>query len=547
MKSLRNEKVCKRDLFQNPNIPVCQFESPVKFLNIADSINEYSGSYSLNTTSGNYGLPNVLFDNPKLISPSGGNISVQQGSVPPIKKNVPFNPQRQKPNIQALDEDTIEKANLIKASRIAYEESFEDAQDFLLSKNIPYTIDTELSTTTGLVLTNDNTGEIRISYRGTKWTSANDIKANVSILANNESADSQFKDSKTQIEAVQEKYSILPDELLGYSRGGSIAISQGNDFGIKTTTFNPLLNGNLVVKGDQGLHSIIRTTEDPVSVGTALGTFKDVRSIYPKQDSLNPIEAHTLEQFVDNNAPRRQPIDSLSAEELKPLLEAHQGSLSAVAERGNVSRSIAETISPTQVGTGLVAGVIANKIVAEIDPQNKLGNQGQEVVAGGISGGISAGFSSGLAGTALSFGVFAPAVVGGSAGYLAGVETQRAVSKAILKSGGTQAEAEIGSSAVGGSVGGLGTAVGAGLTSVALGAEAGVAFAPESLGLSVVAGAILGGVVGTGEYVYENRNQIGTEIKQEAKQIGSDIVSGAKEVGSDIKQTGEAIYHWLGG
>jgi hypothetical protein len=530
----KKDRLCKRDLFQNPNIPYCKYDPPITSLNFSQFINDYNEFDMMRQETIKVPLRRNITDINNVVSPitQGVQVTPKTQGVQIPKKSIPYNPQRQKASIQALDDETIEKANLIKASRIYYEDDVNTAQAFLTQKKIPYTIDTELSNSAGIVITNNNTGEIKVAYRGTKWDSVNDIKANVNILSNTESTDTQFITAKQQIDSVQEKYNILPDELVGFSRGGSLAITQGNDFGIKTTTFNPLLNGNMVSKGDQGLHSIIRTTEDPVSIGTALGTFKDVKSIYPKSDTLNPVEAHTLEQFVDNNVPRRQPINSLSIDEIKPLLDAHNNSLASVVERRNVNRSFAETFSAPQITSGLVAGVVANKLVKELDPENKLGDQGQEVVTGGIAGGLASGFSSGLAGTALTTGIFAPAVVGGSLGYLAGSETQKAVSSAITQAGGNQATSEITSSTVGGAVGGLGTALGAGLTSSALGVEAGLALAPETLGLSVLAGAVIGGVVGASEYVYEKRDE---------------VVSDIKEIGQDIKNVATEVWDWLGG
>jgi hypothetical protein len=506
---MKFKKECKRDLFQNPNIPVCRYEQPVKYLNFADTVHNYasSGAYVTNTTSSFGNTGNISLPEPKTEYQPGNTGNISQ------KPKQPYVPQRQKPNISSLDDAAIEKANLVKASRIAYESNFDKAQAHLDENNIPYTIDKNLSNTEGLVLKNNNTNEIKVAYRGTKWGNSSDIVANGKIFGNAESTDAQFKTAKDQIKAVTEKYSQLPDELLGYSRGGSIAITQGNDFGIKTTTFNPLLNGNMVAKGDQGLHSIIRTTEDPVSVGTAFGTFKDVKSIYPKTDTINPVEAHTLDQFVDNNSARRQPVNSLEPNEIKPL-----------------SRGFAETFSTTQIGSGLAAGYLANQVVKQLDPHNKLGNQGQEVVSGSLAGGIGAGFSAGLSGTAASAGLFAPAIISGAAGMIAGAETQKAVNTALQKAGATQFEASETSSTVGGAVGGAATAVTAGLGTVAAGAEIGAAFAPETLGLSVLGGA----VIGAGVAAYQNRGQIAktvvSDVKQEVNTVENAVESGAKKV-----------------
>ena len=43
------------------------------------------------------------------------------------------------------------------------------------------------------------------------------------------------------IEEVNAKYKRLPVELLGFSLGGGKSIAMGEEYGISTTTFNPLL------------------------------------------------------------------------------------------------------------------------------------------------------------------------------------------------------------------------------------------------------------------------------------------------------------------
>ena len=57
-----------------------------------------------------------------------------------------------RPTIKDLTQSQMEKARMVKASKIAYEESFTAAQSYIDKQGIPYDIDTALSSKESLVL-----------------------------------------------------------------------------------------------------------------------------------------------------------------------------------------------------------------------------------------------------------------------------------------------------------------------------------------------------------------------------------------------------------
>ena len=209
-----------------------------------------------------------------------------------------------KPTLTSLSKEQIIKAKLVQASSLYSNKGLKVAQDYLNDSGINYIIDNGLSNDTGLVVIG-NDGNVIIAYRGTDWNNMKDIRANLDIFQNNESNNSQFIESKYQIKETMDSYSGI-DELVGFSRGGTLAITMGNEYSIPTTTFNPLINAKLALSQSDNINNIIRTITDPVSIGANIPNKSFiVNSINQKADTINPIKSHSLNQFLDNDTPRR--------------------------------------------------------------------------------------------------------------------------------------------------------------------------------------------------------------------------------------------------
>ena len=87
-----------------------------------------------------------------------------------------------KSNIDSVPVEVRQKAQMAKASGIAHDsDNFTDAQDYLKQMEVPYKIDQELSNQDSLVLVGEETGDIKVAYRGTKYKNLEDIKGNASI------------------------------------------------------------------------------------------------------------------------------------------------------------------------------------------------------------------------------------------------------------------------------------------------------------------------------------------------------------------------------
>ena len=56
---------------------------------------------------------------------------------------------------------------MVNASKIYYTDGAKAAQAYIDKNNIKYTIDSDLSTKQGIVLINNDTGNVKVAYRGT--------------------------------------------------------------------------------------------------------------------------------------------------------------------------------------------------------------------------------------------------------------------------------------------------------------------------------------------------------------------------------------------
>ena len=217
-----------------------------------------------------------------------------------VSGKIPLRVRPLQPTLKDLPKEQIQKAKMVKASKIAYESGFEEAQSYLDKNGIPYDIDETLSSKESLVLLGD---DVKITYRGTKLKNSKDVRADAEIVSGNEGTNPEFKSAEEQLKIVTEKYGA-PSELIGYSLGGNKAMYLGNKSKIPTTTFNPFIGKNLV-NSKSGDHTIFRTTEDFASLGIGFTNSKwKVSSIHPHQDKLNPFEAHKLENFTETSSRR---------------------------------------------------------------------------------------------------------------------------------------------------------------------------------------------------------------------------------------------------
>ena len=242
------------------------------------------------------------------------------------------------PNTKELTDVEIDRAKLSMASKIAHlnDDGFRTAQDYMDENNLGQ-IDTELSDSSGLVVKRPS-GEIEIHYRGTALTNKpnfQDLITDGAIMAGAETGvpglrelsgkPKQITMAETQLQSAVSKYGTV-DHIGGYSRGGGMALHLGNKYNIPSTTYNPLVGPNAISNSHSttASHTIIRTTEDPTTIGLAFANPNsdtwNVKAVLPHADYQSKIplknvyDAHRLDNFTRNGPRKTQEAEQVKAQ-----------------------------------------------------------------------------------------------------------------------------------------------------------------------------------------------------------------------------------------
>jgi hypothetical protein len=253
---------------------------------------------------------------------------------------------------------------------------------------------------------------------------------------------------------------------------------------------------------------------------------EELSKIETKQEDFEEIPQLTglneeqLNNYSNATTTERQNIISNHLEDMNNSIHEY-GSHTAPMEASGFREHLGESISGTNMARGILVGIGVDKILDTIDPagdKQKLTGISREAVSGGISGGITAGMASGLG--AVEATTLAPEILAGSAGYVAGSEGGKLISKGIKKLGGGEEAQTAGSDIGGGFVGGLasaGTAIG---TGALMGAELGELAGPMGLAIGAGLGTAGGTLAFAGEEIYNHRKDIGKFFTNTGKKIG---------------------------
>ena len=247
---------------------------------------------------------------------------------------------------------------------------------------------------------------------------------------------------------------------------------------------------------------------------------KDENMDFEEVPKLTGLNDEQLNNYSNANTNERQNIISDHLEDMTNSIH-ELGAHTAPVEVAGFKEHLGEGISATNMGKGMLIGLGVSQVLETIDPageNQKLTGVTREAVSGGITGGIGSALATGLGGVE-SVGL-APEILAGSAGYVAGSEGGKLISKGIKKLGGGEDAQSAGSDIGGGLVGGVasaGTLIGA---SALAGSELGSLGGPMGLALGGAVGAI-GGTLGfAGEEIYNHRKDIGKFFTNTGKKVG---------------------------
>lgn len=228
---------------------------------------------------------------------------------------------RVRPNTKSVPESVRMKAKMVRASSL-FDSNNGDKQsvnEYLEDNNIPYKVSDQVeSTGEALVLENINDPtDIKVAFRGSKMNNLQDWISNAKFMVGQEQTNfagekDTVGEARAKVREVENVTGNKVNELLGHSRGGSLAINVGDAEGIDTTTFNAFIGRNIARASETAAqHTAWRTTEDVPSIGLGfrqnLRNFK-INVIRPLKDNpLDPIQSHKLKNFSEEGV--RKPED----------------------------------------------------------------------------------------------------------------------------------------------------------------------------------------------------------------------------------------------
>ncbi len=221
-----------------------------------------------------------------------------------------------------LTEDEVLRARGIQGSKIFHKKGMEALKKHLKEHLKGYKIEKAIDE--GILLSKGDKG--RLFFRGTNPTKVKDIMTDLGIVTGNVSKTAHYKRLKKLAQEALEKYGKNLD-MSGYSLGGAMSYSLGQDLDIPSLSLNPLIASNVVsdlspqnivknvareFSGGYGAgidsrgfkinakHRIIRTIDDPVSLLLAYSKLPSnarIDTINGDVTSLSPLDWHYLKNF----------------------------------------------------------------------------------------------------------------------------------------------------------------------------------------------------------------------------------------------------------
>eukprot|EP00944_MAST-04C_sp_MAST-4C-sp1_P004369 g4369.t1 len=201
----------------------------------------------------------------------------------------------------------------------------------------------------GILLSKDGKG--RLFFRGTNPRKVKDLMTDLKIVTGKIRSTDHYKTLKKLAKEALEKYGKDLD-VSGYSLGGAMSYTIGQELGIKSLSLNPLIASNVVSDlGPQNIvknvarefaggygagidnrgfkinadHQILRTLDDPVSLLLAYSKLPSnarIDTITGDLTSLSPLDWHFLKNFYKKKHENVNWRDKTDAE-MKAAVEKH--------------------------------------------------------------------------------------------------------------------------------------------------------------------------------------------------------------------------------
>jgi hypothetical protein len=264
-----------------------------------------------------------------------------------------------KATLDRLTDDQVLRARGIQGSKI-YHRKGQEALEEHLKKYLPdYKLEKAIDN--AILVSKGKKG--RIFVRGTAPENIKDLLTDVKLMLGGLRDTKYYKDVKKLAQEAMEKFDKV--DISGYSLGGGVSYGLGQELGIKSLTYNPLIGRNVISElGPQNIarnvarefglygspidrsgrrirtdHEIIRTTTDPASLlmgYSYLPANAKVNSIEGR-DTLNPIKLHDLDSFY-SNLPKGIKYRNKTDAELRKAIEKHRIIVKKIGEKITLDR-----------------------------------------------------------------------------------------------------------------------------------------------------------------------------------------------------------------
>lgn len=249
-------------------------------------------------------------------------------------------------NTSVIQAETTESAILTEAAYKAYTQGFPAAKEYLQSKNSTWTIDTSILNRTGIVVRRGDS--TRVIFRGTDITkfNARDITVDTAMVIGKENIHPEYAEGQRLINVAKSKYSKI-EKLVGFSKGGNLALNLGLDNNIPIEAFNPAVSLRVVARMNSTKSPpstvIHNTTDDAVSVLSPLLKKAKVNTTLPNNISINPIVGHKISNFIDPGRNYRETNMSMIEQQIFMSRMADE-----FLESSTIADSIAEGLTLTE-------------------------------------------------------------------------------------------------------------------------------------------------------------------------------------------------------
>lgn len=156
--------------------------------------------------------------------------------------------QLEAPELDRLNVEEVQLAELVRAAQLANEEGVRSAQRYLNARGNDHELLPEHATDRGAIFRNRENGNLKVAFQGTDFKSGRDLNADIQIAtgAGLDSTHPEFLAANDLMKTATQLGTV--EHVAGHSLGGAKAIVAAENFAPSAdiTVFNPAINGRII-------------------------------------------------------------------------------------------------------------------------------------------------------------------------------------------------------------------------------------------------------------------------------------------------------------